>query len=187
MPTNETDLLLSYLAQQRAGIINATHGLTEEQAASRPTQSALSLVSLLQHVILVEETWIGLATGGGWPSDPSRYYEALQVQLAPCAELVERYRSVAAGTEAAIRALPDLDRLVPVPQGVPWFPDDVEGWSVRWILLHVIEEIARHAGHADFLREAIDGATMYSLMAAVEDWPDSPWIKRWTPAASRVA
>ena len=75
--------------------------------------------------------------------------------------------------------------MVPVPKGVPWFPDDVEAWSVRWILLHLMEEVARHAGHADFLREAIDGATMHQLMATVEDWPDSPWLTKWKPARQR--
>ena len=52
-----------------------------------------------------------------------------------------------------------------MPKGVPWFPDDVDAWSVRWVLLHLIEEIGRHAGHADIVRESIDGATMYELMA----------------------
>ena len=47
-------------------------------------------------------------------------------------------------------------------------PRDVEAWSVRWVLLHLIEETARHAGHADIVRESIDGAQMYELMAAVE-------------------
>ena len=91
---------------------------------------------------------------------------------------------MAAATEHAIRGGGDLDRTVPVPKGVPWFPDDVESWSVRWILLHLMEEVARHAGHADFLREAIDGATMYELMATVEDWPEAPWINKWQPATA---
>ena len=71
---------------------------------------------------------------------------------------------------------------MPVPQGVPWYPDDVEAWSVRWVLLHLIQETARHAGHADIVRESIDGATMYPLMAAVEGWPASPWMQPWEPA-----
>ena len=68
-------------------------------------------------------------------------------------------------TEAVVAGIDDLDQPVPVPKGVPWFPDDVDAWSVRWVLLHLIEEIARHAGHADIVRESIDGATMYALMA----------------------
>ncbi len=64
------------------------------------------------------------------------------------------------------KLLPDLGQPVPVPQGVPWFPKDVPFWSVRWVLLHLIEEQARHGGHADLLREAIDGRTYYDLLAA---------------------
>jgi hypothetical protein len=68
-----------------------------------------------------------------------------------------------------------------VPKGVPWFPADVEAWSVRWVLLHLIEETARHVGHADIIRESLDGATAIPLMAAVEGWPASPWVQPWEP------
>jgi hypothetical protein len=77
----------------------------------------------------------------------------------------------------------DLDQPVPVPKGVPWFPDDVDNWSVRWVLLHLVEELARHAGHADIVRETIDGGTLYPLMAAVEGWPATEWLQPWTPAS----
>ena len=52
---------------------------------------------------------------------------------------------------------------------------------MRWVLLHLIEEIGRHAGHADIVRESIDGATMYELMAAAEGWPATDWLQPWTP------
>lgn len=77
----------------------------------------------------------------------------------------------------------DLDSVAPVPNA-PWFPDGMEGWSVRWILLHVIEEVARHAGHADIIREQIDGATMYELIAAAEDMGDLGFVKPWTPPSN---
>ena len=64
----------------------------------------------------------------------------------------------------------DLDAAVPVPQDIPWFPKNQEAWSVRWVILHVINELARHAGHADIIRETIDGATMYELIAGLEGW-----------------
>ncbi len=67
---------------------------------------------------------------------------------------------------------------------MPWFPDDIDAWTVRWVLLHLIEETARHAGHADMVREAIDGATAFPLMAAAEGWPATPWLQPWQPAAS---
>ena len=57
------------------------------------------------------------------------------------------------------------------PHGRPWFPRDVDAWSVRWVLLHLIQETARHAGHADIVREHLDGATAFELMAAAEGWP----------------
>ena len=83
--------------------------------------------------------------------------------------------------------LGDLDHLVPVPKGVPWFPQDLDHWTLRWVLLHLIEEIARHAGHADIVRESIDGATMFALQAGAEGWPATEWLEPWTPeqAASR--
>jgi hypothetical protein len=52
-------------------------------------------------------------------------------------------------------------------------------WSVRWVLLHLIQETARHAGHADIIRESIDGATALPLMAAVEGWPPRRTIRPW--------
>ena len=73
---------------------------------------------------------------------------------------------------------------VSVPHDVPWFPKDVDDWSVRWVAMHLIEELTRHAGHADIIRESIDGATMYELMAANEEWPETDWMKRWKPAVS---
>ena len=86
---------------------------------------------------------------------------------------------------AVIGGITDLGQAVPVPKGVPWYPDDIDAWSVRWVLLHLIEEIARHAGHADIVRESIDGATMYALMAAAEGWPATDWLTPWQPEAGR--
>ena len=62
---------------------------------------------------------------------------------------------------------------------MPWFPKDVAAWSVRWVLFHMIEELARHAGQADIIRETIDGATLYELLAGLEDWEPTPWLTPW--------
>jgi hypothetical protein len=83
-------------------------------------------------------------------------------------------------TRSVLRAA-DLGAAVPVPRDAPWFPKDVEAWSVRWVAMHIVEELARHAGHADIVRESIDGATMYELVAAREGWPETPWLKPWRP------
>jgi predicted enzyme related to lactoylglutathione lyase len=70
---------------------------------------------------------------------------------------------------------------VPVPDA-PWFPRDVEAWTVRWVWWHLMEELTRHAGHGDIVRETLDGATMYALIAAREGLPDLPWLPAWKPA-----
>jgi hypothetical protein len=95
--------------------------------------------------------------------------------------LLARYDEVARRTSDVIAGIADLGQPVPVPKGVPWYPQDVDAWSVRWVLLHLIEETARHAGHADIIREHIDGATAIPLMAAAEGWPETPWLKPWSP------
>jgi hypothetical protein len=83
------------------------------------------------------------------------------------ADVLARWDEVAAETESIVNALPNLDYPVAVPEA-PWFPDDVDFWSARWVLLHLIEEIARHVGHADIIRESLDGKTWYELMSAAE-------------------
>ena len=55
----------------------------------------------------------------------------------------------------------------------------------RWVFFHMIEELARHAGHGDIIRESIDGATLYELLAGLEDWPATEWLTPWTPPAPR--
>lgn len=96
--------------------------------------------------------------------------------------VLDRYQRTTAETDAIVAGIADLGQSVPIPQDTPWFPAEQKSWSVRWVLLHLIVETARHAGHADVIRETIDGATAFSLMAAVEDWPASPWIEPWAPA-----
>jgi len=97
-------------------------------------------------------------------------------------DLMAAFDAVARDTEAAaLDESLDLDQPVPVPRDAPWFPKDIDAWSVRWVYFHLIEELARHAGHADIVREHVDGATMYELMAGAEGWPESPWLKPWRP------
>src|ERR1035437_9947583 len=87
-------------------------------------------------------------------------------------------------TDAVISDFSDLGQPVPVPRGVPWYPDDLEAWSVRWVLSHLISETARHAGHADIIREGVDTTTTFPLMAAAEARPATPWMQPWEPAGN---
>jgi uncharacterized damage-inducible protein DinB len=189
---DERDGLLAFLAQQREVLRIATYGLTEEQARATPTASALSVGGLIKHVATTERGWIDLALQRDRDAteEGADAYVA-NFRLGPdetLADVLALYEEVANETEEAIAGIADLGQPVPIPKGVPWFPDDVEAWSVRWVLLHLIEETARHAGHADILRESIDGATAFPLMAAVEGWPASPWMQPWRPSeAASVA
>ncbi len=184
---DERDLLVAYITQQRDGLRNAAYGLTDAQARLTPTASSLSIGGLIKHCTEMERSWIDLVLQrprhGGQEAQESNYEDGFR--LGPdetLAGVLALYDEVAAETEAAIKGI-DLGQDVPVPKGVPWFPADLDAWSVRWVLLHLVEETARHAGHADIIREAIDGATMYALMAAAEGWPATEWLQPWEPAS----
>ena len=84
--------------------------------------------------------------------------------------MIAEYDAATQATDECIAASDDLGQPVPVPKGVPWFPADLDAWSVRWVLGHLIEETARHAGHADIVRESIDGAASGALLAAGGDY-----------------
>jgi uncharacterized damage-inducible protein DinB len=173
--------LLSYLAQQRDALRIATFGLRDDQARLTPSASALSLAGLIKHNLHVERFWVDLVAGRLQSGTGEDYESNFVVGPDETLDgLLAEYADVAVETERVVTTLGDLSRPVPVPRGVPWFPDDVEAWSVRWVLLHLIEETARHAGHADIVRESIDGASFYPLMAAAEGWPASPWLEPWT-------
>jgi uncharacterized damage-inducible protein DinB len=181
---DERELLLAFLNQQRDGLRYAAYGLTDEQARLAPTASPLSVGGLLKHVISMEEGWVDLIVERRREGSQADYEENFRMAPGETLQaLLARYDDVARDTEAIVRGIDDLGQDVPVPKGVPWYPDDIDAWSVRWVLLHLIEEVARHAGHADIVREAVDGATMYPLMAAAEGWPATDWMQPWEPAS----
>mgnify|MGYP003788099115 CR=1 FL=1 len=96
--------------------------------------------------------------------------------------MLARYYEDAARTEKTITELGDLDHQIEIDHSVPWNSKDMTHWTVRWVLLHLIQETARHTGHADIIRESLDGATAYPLMAAAEGWPETDWLKPWQPS-----
>jgi uncharacterized damage-inducible protein DinB len=179
---DEREGLTAYLEQQRHVLRVAAFGLTDDQARATPTSSSLSVGGLIKHCASVERNWMNYVLQRRSRSDPSEYEASFR--LAPGETLADAfaiYRESARETDAVMADL-DLDHPVPVPRDAPWFPKDIEAWSVRWVLLHLIQETARHAGHADIVREAIDGATAYPLMAAAENWPATPWLQPWQPS-----
>ena len=178
---DECEGLLAYLAQQRHVLRISAYGLTDEQARATPTASSLSVGGLIKHAASAERGWITVVEQR--PREWSREAHEAGLRLGPdetLAGVLEGYEQVAKETEAVIAGIPDLGQPVPVPKEVSWVPG-VEAWSVRWVLLHLIEETARHAGHADIIRESLDGATALPLMAAVEGWPANPRCEPWKP------
>ncbi|MUL44736.1 DinB family protein [Mycobacterium sp. CBMA293] len=189
--SGERQTLINFVAFQQDAFAAVAYGLTDEQARSTPSVSALSVGGLIKHVTAMQESWTdrALAAPDFPPPDPRPMAE---VMAEYADQYVVRDDETLDGLLAALReqnattlqvfAEADLDALVPVPHEVPWFPADIDHWSVRWVAMHIVEELSRHAGHADIIRESIDRATMYELLAAAEEWPETPWLKRWRPA-----
>ena len=186
-PSNdERELLLGYLAQQRLVLRTTAFGLRDDQARLVPTAGALSIGGLLKHVATTESFWLDVVLQQNepfsWEAADGYADEFSMTDDETLDAILARYELVADRTESIVRSLP-VDHPVPVPDA-PWFPKDVDAWSLRWVLLHLIQETGRHAGHADIVRESIDGATGFELLAAAEDWPDEPWLQKWRPAVA---
>ncbi|MBO0880097.1 MAG: DinB family protein [Mycobacterium sp.] len=186
--TDERNALREYLAFHQSAFFAVAYGLTDEQARSRPSVSALSIGGLVKHATGMQRTWMAkvAAAPDAPPRDTRPAAEkaqefADQHVMGPEETLDELLRAFEAQNAKSLRLVEtaDLDAAVPVPDDVPWFPANIKAWSVRWVFLHVINELARHSGHADIIRESIDGATMYELIAGLENWKPRPWVQPW--------
>jgi uncharacterized damage-inducible protein DinB len=178
---NEQEGLLAYLAQMRFVVRLTAYGLTGDQLRATPSASELSVGGLIKHCASTEENWLATIRREPQTVDYQKYAENFRLADGETIEDVfARYDQIAEQTEKTITELGDLDYQIEVDHSVPWNRKDLKYWNVRWILLHLIQETARHAGHADIIRESVDGATAYPLMAAAEGWPETPWLKPWS-------
>lgn len=179
---DEREGLLAYLRQQRDAVRMSAFGLTDEQAGQAAAVSSLTIGGLIKHLAQVERNWMSMVTQSPRSGGVEDYLRGFSFDADDTlAAVLDDYDAAAAETEAVVAGVADLGQAVPVPKDSPWLPTDVDAWSVRWVLLHLIEETAKHAGHADIVRESIDGATFYPLMAAAEGWPETEWMKPWSP------
>ena len=163
----------SELDQERADIIetlqshrrflrHTVEGLDDQAAARRTTVSELCLGGLIKHVSQVESNWVRFILDG--PSAMAGFDEAAMAAHAASfrmlegetlAELLAQYEEVAFRTDELVATIPSLDLSHPLPEA-PWFPPNSRR-SARRVFLHIMAETAQHAGHADILRETLDG------------------------------
>jgi uncharacterized damage-inducible protein DinB len=159
--TGERTDLLETLATHRKFLRFTVKGLSDDQAAQRTTASELCLGGLIKHVAEAESQWVDFILQGAaaMAGQDGATDWASKFQMGPgdtLAALVERYEQVARRTDDLLAGQLDLDASQPLPEA-PWFEAGAR-WSARRVLLHVIAETAQHAGHADIIREALDGA-----------------------------
>jgi Protein of unknown function (DUF664) len=159
----ERDDLRQALATHRALLLRTVDGVSDDEAGRRTTVSELCLGGLIKHVAYTERTWAAFAAEGAsamgefGPDAVQTHAATFQmVEGETLASLIERYNEVAAETAAVLASVQSLDITHPLPDR-PWFESGAS-WSARQAFLHILAETAQHAGHADILREAIDGA-----------------------------
>ncbi|MFD9390072.1 DinB family protein [Streptomyces sp. NPDC060000] len=158
--------LLESLAKQRHFLRFTTRDLTDEQVGLRPTAGELCLGGLIKHVSSMERKWAAFIVDG--PSVMGDFNNMTEEDWARRADefrmlpgetlagVLKEYDEVARRTDELVASLPDLDAGHPLPPA-PWFESGVR-WSARRVLLHIVAETAQHAGHADIIRESLDGA-----------------------------
>ncbi|GAB7102366.1 DinB family protein [Streptomyces phaeofaciens JCM 4814] len=164
--TGERADLLAALAKQRHFLRFTTRELTDEQAGERTTASALCLGGLIKHVSSTERNWAAFIVEG--PSAMGDFDAMTEADFAARADefrmlpgetlagVLKEYAAVAERTDELVATLPSLDADHPLPSA-PWFEPGAR-WSARRVLLHIVAETAQHAGHADIIRESLDGA-----------------------------
>lgn len=164
--TGEKADILRMFADQRRNFLFTVAGITDEQATQRTTVSELTLGGLLNHVVNNERSWIKVIADMDENAEFDMSRMGTEYVMSPgqsVAGLLTEYREVAKATEAAVAGM-DLDAQVPLPTA-PWAPERTYQ-SARYTLLHILREMAQHAGHADIIRESLDGANTTLRMAA---------------------
>jgi hypothetical protein len=157
----ERDDILETLAAHRRFLLFTVQGVSDEQARLQPTASHLSLGGIIKHVTMTEEQWVEFIRTG--PDAVAMSEERMAAHAdgfvlrddETLQDVIRRYEAIAGTTDDLVRTLPDLDESQPLPDA-PWFPKGARR-SARRVFLHIIAETSQHAGHADILRETIDG------------------------------
>ncbi len=165
-PGSERADLLAMLAECRRFLRFTTRDLSDDQAGQRTTVSELCLGGLIKHVTSAERGWVNFILQGtsAMPDFTAMTEEdytrrAEEFRMLPgetLAGVLADYAEVARRTDDVVASLPDLDLSHPLPRA-PWNPPGAR-WSAHYVIMHIIAETAQHAGHADIIRESLDGA-----------------------------
>jgi hypothetical protein len=157
---SERDDLLESLAAHRGFLIHTVQGITDDQARQRLTVSELTLGGLIKHVAMTEKGWADFVVDGPvtMAMTEDSYAEHADGFVLredeTLAGVLAEYEKIAARTDELVRTC-DLDAEQPLPEA-PWFPPNATR-SARRVFVHIVGETAQHAGHADILRESLDG------------------------------
>ncbi|GAB3155971.1 DinB family protein [Amycolatopsis stemonae] len=162
--TREHEDLLELLAEVRKRLLIPVRDISDAEAAKRTTVSELTLGGLIRHLATGERLWLRiLRTGDG--SLPEGMLDTAQYSMSETlSHWLSAYSMAAAETDEYVASLPSLDVSVRLPT-TPWSPPEPRFWSARRIVLHLIHETAQHAGHADLIRESLDGANSTAQLA----------------------
>lgn len=190
-PHDEITGLTRYLDQQLAGLRASVLGLTDEQGRARPCRSALSIGGILKHVTHGMRGAVDrLAAPDRLPELDAAAFEAYQGSFAltddeTLAQVVAAFDEVRPTYLAAVAAADPEGETVEPPQ--PWHglfaPGSARG---RYYLVHQIEEMARHAGHADIIREELDGTAVPTLVLTLEGAPANDFFTPYVPAPGTI-
>jgi uncharacterized damage-inducible protein DinB len=148
--------LIEALERHRGFLVFTAQGLSDEQARATPTASELHIGGIVKHVTSTERGWVAFMTGGDMATAAGDWWAGHH--MGPdesLAGLLDDYAACAAQTAEVLRGLADLDAATPLPEA-PWFAPGAT-WTARRVLLHILAETAQHAGHADIIRETLDG------------------------------
>ena len=182
--TGEAEHLATFAQHQADQIAATIHDLDHEQIARTPSASAMSLGALARHArLMIEGMTLRVQAAPEKAVSPERSPEqagaegAIEPSALRAADtgatLASALREAGAAFADAVGAA-DPSTPAPIPPA-PWFPTEGQ-WSVRWMSLHLTEELARHAGHADVIRESLDGKGAYELNARADG---DPWPPAW--------
>jgi hypothetical protein len=183
---DEASALATFLREQVEAVRTAAFGLTDEEARMAPARSALSLGGILKHLSTSWTSWQRREAcergERGWElteADYATYYGSFALaEDETLSQILEEYDAATAGLIAAVERMDPGAEALEAP--APWFgrmePTPV---TKRMLALHLIEEFARHAGHADLVREQLDGALAGQLTMAVNNIPGNDFIQPW--------